>query len=108
MSLETVEYVKEAEERAAKLELDSLSEMKNIKTESQVTIEEHKKKLSSELKDYEFEQQKEYDKKIASIKEEKDKVVAVEVEEMKQSVQMNKTNVVNDIVKEVVNRYGNS
>ncbi|MEG0267823.1 MAG: hypothetical protein RR649_03500 [Carnobacterium sp.] len=108
MSLETVEYVKEAEERAAKLELDSLSEMKNIKAEAQVTIEEHKKKLSSDLKDYEFSQQKEYDKKIASIKEEKDKVIAVEVEEMKQSVQMNKTNVVNDIVKEVVNRYGNS
>ncbi|MEG0498237.1 MAG: hypothetical protein RR541_09610, partial [Carnobacterium sp.] len=87
---------------------DSLSEMKNIKAEAQVTIEEHKKKLSSDLKDYEFSQQKEYDKKIASIKEEKDKVIAVEVEEMKQSVQMNKTNVVNDIVKEVVNRYGNS
>ncbi|MGB6177755.1 hypothetical protein [Carnobacterium sp.] len=108
MSLETVQYVKEAEERAAKLELDSLSEMKNIKAEAQVTIEEHKKRVSLELKDYEFSQQKEYDKKIASIKDEKDKVVAVEVEEMKQSVQMNKTNVVNDIVKEVVNRYGNS
>lgn len=108
MSLETVEYVKEAEERAEKLELDSLSEMKNIKAEAQVTIEEHKRKLSSELKDYEFGQQKEYDKKIASIKEEKNKVIAIEVEKMKQSVQMNKTNVVNDIVKEVVNRYGNS
>ncbi|MGB3160397.1 MAG: hypothetical protein WBA84_04025 [Carnobacterium sp.] len=108
MSLETVQYVKEAEERAAKLELDSLSEMKNIKAEAQVTIEEHKKRVSLELKDYEFSQQKEYDKKIASIKDEKDKVVAVEVEEMKQSVQMNKTKVVNDIVKEVVNRYGNS
>jgi F0F1-type ATP synthase membrane subunit b/b' len=108
MSLETVEYVKKAEEKATKLELDSVSEIKSIKAEVQVVIEENKKKLSSELKDYEDIQQKEYDEKIASIKEDINKVITVEVEEMKQSVQMNKKNVVNDIVKEVVNRYGNS
>ncbi|SEK83198.1 hypothetical protein SAMN04488700_2106 [Carnobacterium iners] len=108
MSLETVEYVKKAEEKAAKLELDSISEIKSIKAEVQVVIEGNKKKLSSELKDYEDIQQKEYDEKITSIKEEINKVITVEVEKMKQSVQMNKKNVVNDIVKEVVNRYGNS
>ncbi|WP_414840095.1 hypothetical protein [Carnobacterium sp. TMP28] len=108
MSLETVEYVKKAEEKAAKLELDSASEIKSIKNEAQEVIEENKKKLSSELKNYEDVQQKEYDKKIASIKEDINKVITVEVGEMKQSVQRNKANVVNDIVKEVVNRYGNS
>ncbi|WP_034550515.1 hypothetical protein [Carnobacterium funditum] len=108
MSLETVEYVKEAEERATKLEQDSVVEIKNIKTEEQATIEEQKKELSLELKKYEVEQQKEYDQKVTSIEEDLNKVIAVEVKEMKESVQMNKTNVVNDIVKEVVNRYGNS
>ena len=108
MSLETVEYVKEAEERAAKLELDSADEIKAIKAQAQLAIKEQKKKLSSELKSYEAGQQKEYDKKITFIREEMNKVIAVEVAEMKKSVQMNKTNVVNDIVKEVVNRYGNS
>lgn len=108
MSLKTVEYVKEAEERAAKLELDSVAEIKDINAEAQVVIKEQEKKLSSELKSYEAGQQKEYDQKITSIREELNKVIAVEVAEMKESVQMNKTKVVNDIVKEVVNRYGNS
>lgn len=108
MSLETVEYVKEAEERAAKLELDSADEIKSIKIQAQVAIKEQEKKLSSELKSYEAGQQEEYDQKITSIREEINKVIAVEVAEMKKSVQMNKANVVNDIVKEVVNRYGNS
>lgn len=108
MSLETVEYVKEAEERAAKLELDSADEIKAIKVQAQVAIKEQEKKLSSELKSYEAGQQEEYDQKITTIREEINKVIAVEVAEMKESVQMNKTNVVNDIVKEVVNRYGNS
>ncbi len=108
MSIKTIQYVKEAEERAEKLELDSLSKLENISVATQTAIEERKKQLSSELNAYERDQQKEYDQKITIIKEKIDQEIADELNEMNRSIQLKQTDAVNDIVNEVISRYGNS
>lgn len=108
MSIEAIQYVKEAEERAEQLERDSEAEIKRIKSITEETMADHKSRLSSKLAEYEKEQQKMYDQKMAHIKKQVDEEISAEAAELSHSVEVHEADAVNDIVKEVIHRYGNS
>ncbi|ALV20926.1 MAG: hypothetical protein RR548_01810 [Carnobacterium sp.] len=108
MSIEAIQYVQEAEERAGKLETDSDAEVKRIKELTEETMADHQSRLSSKLAEYEKEQQKRYDQEIEHIKKQVDEEISAKAAELDHSAKVNETDVVNDIVKEVIHRYGNS
>ena len=108
MSLEAVEYVKEAEERAKQIEINGDKKIQEISRTIKQNVKENGLNMKQELNDYENEQQKMFDDRLATEKEAVDKVLSVEIETMLKSVENKQGMVVDRIVKEVINHYGNS
>lgn len=108
MSLEAVEYVKEAEERAKKIVINGNEKITEIIKESKNKIVENQEIMKQELINYELDQQEVFNAQLDSEKQKIDAELSVEVEAMLKSVEKKKQNVIDGIVKEVINHYGNS
>lgn len=107
MSLEAVEYVKEAEERAKQIEINGDNKIKDTTQQLQKRIDEEKTLLSNELIEYETKEQQKYDALLAKEKEAIDNEVTIELETLRVNVKKYENQVASDIVKEVIDRYGN-
>lgn len=108
MSLEAVEYVKEAEERAKQIEINGDKKIQEISQTIKQKVSENNQNMKQELYDYEDVQQKMFDDRLATEEEAVDKVLSVEIVTMLKSVENKQSMVVDRIVKEVINHYGNS
>lgn len=107
MSLEAVEYVKEAEERAKQIEINGDKKIKDYTKQLQKKIIEEKVQLSNALIEYETNEQQKFDVLLAKDRKVVDDELAVELEQLHEAVKKNEHQVASDIVKEVIGRYGN-
>ena len=108
MSLEAVEYVKQAEEKIEELRRNSQSEATRIISDAEKTIQQNKTILEQELKKFEEDEKEKYNTLLATDKQVLAKEVALETKEIQQVVEKNKNEVVNELLKVVFTRYGNS
>lgn len=108
MGLEAVEYVKQAEEKIEELRKNSQSEAKQIVLDAEKTIQQNKNILEQELKEFEEEEKQKYDTLLATDQQTIADEVALETEKIQQVVEKNKDEVVNELLKVVFTRYGNS
>ncbi|AGY81516.1 hypothetical protein [Carnobacterium inhibens] len=108
MSLEAIEYVKEAEERARQVEINGEKKVQEISQSIKKSIRENDQKMQQELHDYEINQQDMYRDRLAKEKQTVDQELSIEVKAMLKSVEDKQNSVVDHIVKEVSTHYGNS
>lgn len=108
MSLEAIEYVKEAEERARKIETNGEEKIQEINQSIKEKIKENGQNMQQELHDYEASQQAIYRDRLAKEKQAVDQELSIEVKVMLKSVESKQNSVVDHIVKEVSTHYGNS
>lgn len=108
MSLEAIEYVKEAEERARQVEINGEKKIQEIRQSIKEISRENERKMQQELHDYEMTQQVMFRDRLAKEKQTVDQELSIEREAMLQSVEEKQNSVVDHIVKEVITHYGNS
>ncbi|MER2225673.1 MAG: hypothetical protein ABS916_01345 [Carnobacterium sp.] len=108
MSLEAVEYVKEAEERARQVEINGEKKVQEINQSIKQRIQESNQNMQQELYDYETNQQDLYRNRLAKEKQTVDQELSIEIEAMLKLVENKQNSVVDHIVKEVSTHYGNS
>ena len=108
MSLEAIEYVKEAEERARQVEINGEKKVQEISQSIKQSIQENDHKMQQELHDYETNQQELYRNRLAKEKQTVDQELSIEIKAMLKSVEDKQNSVVDHIVKEVSTHYGNS
>lgn len=108
MSLEAIEYVKEAEERARQVEINGEKKVQEISQSIKKSIQENDQKMQQELHDYETNQQDLYRNRLAKEKQTVDQELSIEIKAMLKSVEDKQNSVVDHIVKEVSTHYGNS
>ncbi|WP_035053325.1 hypothetical protein [Carnobacterium pleistocenium] len=108
MSLEVIEYVKEAEERARQIEINGEEKIQEINQSIKERIKENDQNMQQELQDYEASQQAIYRDQLAEVKQTVDQELSIETEAMLKSVENKQNSVVDHIVKEVSTHYGNS
>ncbi|AEB29653.1 hypothetical protein CAR_c09600 [Carnobacterium sp. 17-4] len=108
MSLEAVEYVKEAEERARQVEVNGEKKIQEINQSIKQRIQESNQNMQQELHDYEIKQQDMYRDRLAKEKQTVDQELSIEIKAMLKSVEDKQNSVVDHIVKEVSTHYGNS
>ncbi|WP_407370461.1 hypothetical protein [Carnobacterium sp.] len=108
MSLEAIEYVKEAEERARQVEINGEKKVQEISQSIKQSIQQNDHKMQQELHDYETKQQDLYRDRLAKEKQTVDQELSIEIKAMLKSVEDKQNSVVDHIVKEVSTHYGNS
>ena len=108
MGLEAVEYVKQAEEKIEELRKNSQTEAEKIVLGAEKTIQQNKDILEQELKNFEEDEKKKYSTLLAADQQTIANEVAQEKEIIQQVVEKNKDEVVNELLKVVFTRYGNS
>lgn len=108
MGLEAVEYVKQAEEKIEELRKNSQSEAEKIVSEAEKTIQHNREILEQDLKKFEEDEKEKYSTLLATDKQTIADEVAQETKEIQQVVEKNKDEVVNELLKVVFTRYGNS
>lgn len=108
MGLEAVEYVKQAEEKIEELRKNSQSEAGKIVSDAEKTIQHNKEILEQDLTKFEEDEKEKYSTLLATDKQTIADEVAQETKEIQQVVEKNKDEVVNEILKVVFTRYGNS
>ncbi|MBM6613644.1 hypothetical protein JTF06_01900 [Desemzia sp. RIT804] len=108
MGLEAVEYVKQAEEKIEELRKNSQSEARKIVLDAEKTIQHNKDVLEQELKEFEKAEKAKYNTLLAKDQQVIADEVAQETKKIQLVVEKNKDEVVNDILKVVFTRYGNS
>ena len=108
MSLEAVEYVKQAEERVEELRKNKEEKTKAIHLEAKDTIQQKQEQSKKTLAEYRSAREKEYQSKLSRDQENSNQELSREIKQLKETVNKNEETVVNDIVKVVVKRYGNS
>lgn len=108
MSLEAVEYVKQAEERIEELRKSKEEKTEAIHLEATNTIQQKKELSKEKLAEYRSTKEKEYQNKLSHDQENSNQELSKEIKQLQETVNENEESVVNDIVKVVVKRYGNS
>lgn len=108
MSVEVIEYVKEAEERARQIEVNGEKKIQEISQSTNEEIKKNDQKMQQELNDYESNQQESYRERLAKDKQAVDQELSIEIKAMLKSVEDKQNSVVDHIVKEVSTHYGNS
>lgn len=108
MSLEAIEYVKEAEERARQIETNGEKKIREINQSIKEEIKKNDQNMQQELYDYEASQQVIYRDRLAKEKQAVDQELSIEIDAMLKSVENKQASVVDHIVKEVSTHYGNS
>lgn len=108
MGLEAVEYVKQAEEKLEELRRNSQAEAKKIVSEAERKAQQNKITLEQELSDFEKSEKEKYHTLLEDDKETLAKEIEQESKKIQQVVEKNKDEVVNELLKVVFKRYGNS
>lgn len=108
MSLEAVEYVKQAEERVEELRKSKEEKTEAIHLEAKNAIQQKKELSKEKLAEYRSTKEKEYQNKLSHDQENSNQELSKEIKQLQETVNKNEESVVNDIVKVVVKRYGNS
>ena len=108
MSIEAIEYVKEAEERAQKIEVNGEKKIQEISQSINEEIKKSSQNMQQELDAYEADQQGLFRDRLAIEKQAVDQEQSLEVEAILRSVEDKQNSVVDHIVKEVSTHYGNS
>lgn len=108
MNREAVDYVKEAESRAAQFRKDGQEEMNKIELQKNDELSSIQEKLEQELATYEQEKRSRVDEKLSTDREEMERSVSLETDQFFGVYQEKKNDVAKLIAKEVLRRYGNS
>lgn len=108
MGLEAVEYVKQAEEKLEELRRNSQAKAKKIVSEAERKAQQNKITLEQELSDFEESEKEKYHTLLEADKEALAKEIEQESAKIQQVVERNKDEVVNELLKVVFKRYGNS
>lgn len=106
MNREAVEYVKDAEKRAAQFHEDGKIEIKKIESRLNEELAVVQQQLEKELEQYEQEQRSQYEEKLSIVREEAEQAVSVESERFAKVYQERREDVAKLIAKEVLRRYG--
>ncbi|NMB18945.1 MAG: hypothetical protein GX984_05770 [Erysipelothrix sp.] len=108
MSIKTIEKVKEIERQAEALERDYESQLQDLKEATETKITQLKETYESEIEKFKELEQEHLENKVKNLHTIIQKELVEQTVHLESQFKFKQQELVNEVVKEVMRRYGNS